>query len=372
MGDYNLNFGGDDIYETLGYCALVGNIFMDILYRNIVFHNKLRFDAESSEVVAFINNMKEYCVENFYKNFENSKWKTICFNYSYRNMKSTGIFNTNPDQPLDGKYYEKYSLKDIQELYNNHQNIHFTFTSKIREYFLSRGIFNRLVGINWKSDKDYTKVSQNDNDYYYFVTEVLLNNHQHKTDECFFNGVNINNIFAVADNYRSARLNNTIIDTNKIYFLFQDMHTLVTENTKKVTPLFVQVESETLSEIQEKERKRNIKKQKEIEKERVRKQQTEAERKKNEEREIEQQRIADEKVRLWIENLNKENEEESQEERRGIEKRDIETEEELQIELQKEQRRIEESERKRKHDREEKQRKFKEQQLKEMDDHRKK
>ena len=58
------------------------------------------------------------------------------------------------------------------------------------------------------------------------------------------------------------------------------MHTLVTENTKKVTPLFVQVESETLSEIQEKERKRNIKKQKEIEKERVRKQQTEAERKK--------------------------------------------------------------------------------------------
>ena len=352
MGDYNLNFGGDDIYETLGYCALVGNIFMDILYRNIVFHNKLRFDAESSEVIAFINNMKEYCVENFYKNFQNLKWKIICFNYSYRFMKSTGIFNTNPDQPLDGKYYEKYSINEIKELEKNYQHIHFTFTSKVREYILCNGLFNRFVGINWQTDPDYTRVSQNKNDYYYFVIE-LLSEHRHVTNECFFNGINISNIFAVADNYTSARINNTVIDINKIYFLFQDMNMLINKITKeKVTLLlYSQVESDTLAEIQEKERKRNIKKQKdrekEIEKERAIKQLSEAEWKKQQEIE---KRIIDEKIRLWRDNLDKDDEEE----------------------LQEENRRIQENESKRKRDKEERDRKFKEIQSKEMDDHRKK
>ena len=40
---------------------------MDILYRNMVFYNNLKFDASNLEVFEFINNMKQYCMTNFYK-----------------------------------------------------------------------------------------------------------------------------------------------------------------------------------------------------------------------------------------------------------------------------------------------------------------
>ena len=39
---------------------------MDILYRNMVFYNNLKFDASNLEVFEFINNMKQYCMTNFY------------------------------------------------------------------------------------------------------------------------------------------------------------------------------------------------------------------------------------------------------------------------------------------------------------------
>ena len=133
--DYYLNFGGEDIFQTTGYCVLVGQLLMDIMYRNIVFHNKLRFDAKSSVVKQFINNVKEYCKQNFYR-YDNTKWKIIVFNYSYRYMKSTGVYSTNPDRPLNGKYYQQLSFNKIKNDYRNGQNRYFTFKMILKEYFM--------------------------------------------------------------------------------------------------------------------------------------------------------------------------------------------------------------------------------------------
>ena len=64
MGTYALNFGGENgnIYEEEGYCILVGYLFMNILFRNIVIYKKLPFNATQKQVFNFINSMKRYCI----------------------------------------------------------------------------------------------------------------------------------------------------------------------------------------------------------------------------------------------------------------------------------------------------------------------
>ena len=258
----NLNFGSDDLYQIAGYCVLVGHMFMDILYRNIVFHNKLRFNAESSEVIDLIKNMKKYCVKNFYKSISNNlKWKIICFNFSYRFMKSTGIFNTNPNEPLNGEYYVKKSVDEIKNIGRNYQNTQFTFKSRMRENFVLWG-YNRFIGINWQTDPDYTRVSQNNNDYFYFVVE----DHEKYRDtlDCFFSGINTNYIFQIRNDYESAKINSTDIRLNKIHFLFQNMRKLTSKiQQEQQTPLYLYVNLDKDPELeQERERRRKKKNEK--------------------------------------------------------------------------------------------------------------
>ena len=199
---YPLNFGheGANIYETKGYCVLVGFLFYDILYRNIVFHDKLKFDASSTDVIDFINRMKRYCVYNFYQN--NSmvrlwKFKLLCFNFNYKIMSSVKLFNTDQNKPLDGRYYDKYSIDDIQKQKNlppeNYQNVHFAFKSKLREYFAYSSYMNGFIGINWTDDSDYTRIPQKDNNYYFFIPEVLSDKIPNK-GICNFIGINTGTI----------------------------------------------------------------------------------------------------------------------------------------------------------------------------------
>ena len=67
MAEYALNFGAENnnIYENNGYCVLIGYLFMNNLYRNIVIYKKLAFNATHKQVYDFINNMKQYCMTTF-------------------------------------------------------------------------------------------------------------------------------------------------------------------------------------------------------------------------------------------------------------------------------------------------------------------
>ena len=170
---YPLNFGGTNIYEAGGFCVLVGYIFMDILYRNIVFYNKLPFNAKHDDVFNFINKMKTFCVENFAKNHDNAKWKLICFNYSYRVMKSTKLFETDGNKPLISQYFTKVTIDEVKQKQND-QNVLFSFKSKLREFFVIRGYNVGFIGINWQSDPNYAEISQKDNGCYYFIPELML------------------------------------------------------------------------------------------------------------------------------------------------------------------------------------------------------
>ena len=96
MSDYLLNFGSydninDNIYENIGYCLLVGYVFMNILFTNIVMYKKLPFNATHKQVFDFINNMKQYCLKYFKddnkRNDKLWKFKLICYNYEFKVLK---------------------------------------------------------------------------------------------------------------------------------------------------------------------------------------------------------------------------------------------------------------------------------------------
>ena len=114
MAGYSLNFGSENnnIYENNGYCVLIGYLFMNILYRNIVIYKKLAFNATHEQVSDFINNMKQYCMTNFNDDSTSTdklwKFKLICYNFDYKVMESMNVINTNENIPLDGTYYENY------------------------------------------------------------------------------------------------------------------------------------------------------------------------------------------------------------------------------------------------------------------------
>ena len=247
---YHLNFGGENhnIYESSGYCQLVGYVFMDILYRNIVFYNKLRYDAKPSDVIAFINNMKRYCHDSFLdrtnKHHELWKWKMICFNFSYRVMKSTNLFNTNPNRPLDQKYYQQNSVRDIITHKQNSQNAFFTFKQKLYDCFFYRGYTPNFFGINWQSNKDWKVVPQKDNDYYYFVPEQL-DETVYDSDICYFSGINSDTIFKVSNSFAFAKVNSTDVNIDKVQFLFQNVLAFMEDVYKNKTPITLTDEDDT-------------------------------------------------------------------------------------------------------------------------------
>ena len=214
---YHLNFGRENgnIYIRNGHCVLVGYVFMDIMYRNIVFHNNLKFDASHAEVFQFINNMKQYCTTNFYTRnapIPLEKFKYVCFNFNYRVMKTIELFNTNQDTALDGKYYNKFSIDDIKNYKQNNQNTQFTFKSKLREFFLYRNYICTFIGINWQDDPDYTVVPQKQNNYYYFIPEII----QYRSidsEMCHFTGINTGFRFQVDNTYTFSFFKNVSIHT---------------------------------------------------------------------------------------------------------------------------------------------------------------
>ena len=199
VGAYDLNFGGENrnIYEDFGYCQLIGYLFMNILYTNIVVYKKLPFNATHEQVFDFINNMKQYCTKYFKDENTPSdklwKFKLICYNFDYKVMKSMNVINTDENTPLDGTYYEKLSLNYIRNReipYDdiiaraviirrtgttdiNKQNENFTFKTKLVECVLTNAFMHAFIGINWQNDPDYTVITQKDNNYYYFVPELI-------------------------------------------------------------------------------------------------------------------------------------------------------------------------------------------------------
>ena len=243
---YHLNFGRENgnIYIRNGHCALVAFIFMDILYRNIVFHNNLKFDASHAEVFQFINNMKQYCTTNFYNRnapIPLEKFKFVCFNFNYKVMKTIELFNTNQDTALDRKYYEKFSVNDIKKYKQNSENMHFTFKKKFREMFLLRNYISTFIGINWQDDPDYTVVPQKQNNYYYFISEDI---HDETVDSSTFHfiGINTGFHFQIDNTYTFARLDNQNISLSKVHFLFLKTHQFI-QDKKSASPSAPQIPS---------------------------------------------------------------------------------------------------------------------------------
>ena len=252
LAQYSLNFGheNDNIYETNGYCQLVGFLFSDILYRNIVFHDKLNFDASSTDVIDFINRMKQYCVHNFYEQDHDVplwKFKLLCFNFNYKVMSSVKLFNTDQNQPLDVRYYDKYSIDDIQNHTKplNYQNVHFGFKSKLREYFAYRLYMNSFIGINWTDDSNYAIIPQKDNNYYFFVPEVLSDSTD-DSDICNFIGINTGIHFQVENSYSWARINNQDVPLGNVHFLFIKIFKFM-KDALKYNPMLIQTPQPTIS-----------------------------------------------------------------------------------------------------------------------------
>ena len=239
MGAYNLNFGGenDNIFENEGYCQLIGYLFMYILYRNIVIYNKLPFNASQLQVFDFINSMKKYCTKYFKDsstpNDELWKFKVICYNFDYRVMKAVKLINTNENATLDGNYYKKFLIDDRRNFNSksnlfkyvhseNDQNKQFNFKSKIREFILSNQFMLSFIGINWQSDPDFTAISQKDNDYYFFVPEIInIWDTAKDSDICYFKGINTDMHFEVENEYTWAKVDKTqSVNLNNVNFLF--------------------------------------------------------------------------------------------------------------------------------------------------------
>ena len=94
IAEYMFNFGhGDDFanneFLELGYCALISQLFMNIMYTNMVVYKNISYNSSPNEIISFIKTMQKYLYIVFVLT---NKWRHFCTNFAYKVFGDLGFF----------------------------------------------------------------------------------------------------------------------------------------------------------------------------------------------------------------------------------------------------------------------------------------